>query len=309
MIGIVNIANYISEKKLFNLDKNKSMNIDKSFIDKIGIEITARKNKEEKASDLCVKAYNELLKKIDKENFNDIDLLVVCTQNGDYQIPHTSAIVHSKLGFSNNVATFDISLGCSGYIYSLDIVKGFMLNNNYKNALIFTADPYSDIIDDNDKNTELLFGDAATVTLLSCINPVFEITNSLYSTYGDKYFYLIKEKEKYLYMDGKGIFNFTLQNVPRNINDLLSICSYKEEDIDMFIFHQANKYMLESLIKRMKLDINKVPIAMNDYGNTVSSSIPIVLSNYINNYENNNILLCGFGVGLSISSCILRRII
>lgn len=145
MIGIQNIAYYISETRENNLNRVfNGVQVDDEFVkNKIGIEQVARKKEGELASDLCIQAYNALKKKNSNIDINDIDLICVCTQNGDYTIPHTSAVLHHKLCAKKECATFDISLGCSGYVYSLDIVTGFMEKNNLKKALLFTSDPYS----------------------------------------------------------------------------------------------------------------------------------------------------------------------
>lgn len=309
MIGIQDIAYYICETRENNLNKTfNGIVVDEEFVkNKIGIEQVSRKKDDEKASDLCVYAYKQLIEKNRNIDINNIDLISVCTQNGDYNIPHTSAIIHHKLGAKKECATFDISLGCSGYVYSLDIVISFMEKNNYKNALLFTADPYSNILDKEDKNTNLIFGDAASVTLMSC-NPKFEVKNSIYHSFGDMYETLIKRDNQPLFMDGKMIFNFTLMNVPEVITKTFEANDIKQEEIDKFIFHQANKYMVSKLVKRLKVDSEKVPVKISDYGNTVSSSIPIILSDYLDDDSSSNILLCGFGVGLSIASTIIKRV-
>lgn len=309
MIGIQDIAYYICETRENNLNKTfNGIVVDEEFVkNKIGIEQVSRKKDDEKASDLCVYAYKQLIEKNRNIDINNIDLISVCTQNGDYNIPHTSAILHQKLGAKKECATFDISLGCSGYVYSLDIVASFMEKNNYKNALLFTADPYSNILDKEDKNTNLIFGDAASVTLMSC-NPKFEVKNSIYHSFGDMYETLIKRDNQPLFMDGKMIFNFTLMNVPEVIKKTFEANDIEQEEIDKFIFHQANKYMVSKLVKRLKVNSEKVPVKISDYGNTVSSSIPIILSDYLDDDSSNNILLCGFGVGLSIASTIIKRI-
>lgn len=309
MIGIQDIAYYICENRENNLNKVfNGETVDEKFVkNKIGIECVSKKKIDENTSDLCIQAYKSLKEKNSSIDINGIDLICVCTQNGDYTIPHTSAILHHKIGAKKECATFDISLGCSGYVYSLDIVSSFMVKNNYHNALLFTADPYSKIIDKNDKNTSLIFGDAASVTLLSN-KPVFEIKNSVYHSFGNMYDSLIKKENNPLYMDGKSIFDFTLMNVPEVIAKTLNINSIKQEEIDKFILHQANKYMVSKLIKMLQIDSLKVPVDIRDYGNTVSSSIPIILSDYLYDKKSKNILLCGFGVGLSIASTIIKRL-
>lgn len=307
MIGINSISFYIAEKKETNFERifNNETVADTFITNKVGITSVARKNECETASDLCIKAYENFIKKNKNFDASLIDCVCVCTQNGDYNLPHTSAIVHGKLGFSSNCAVFDISLGCSGYVYSLSIMKSFMEANGLKNGLLFTSDPYSDIIDDNDKNTSLIFGDGASVTYLS-ENFVYNIGPiSLFSD-GSLYNMLIHEKDKSLFMDGRMIFNFALENVPNIINNTLSLAEITKDDIDLFILHQASKYIVDNLVRRMKLDKAKVPFNISDYGNTISSSIPIILEEHIG-LNKSKILLCGFGVGLSIASLILYK--
>ncbi len=309
MIGIQNIGLYICNDIINNLNRIfNNEKVDPEFISKkIGIEQVSRMSDSEQTSDLCIKAYDNLLSKIPNLNIDEIGLICVCTQNGDYSIPHTSAVMHHKLNMPKECAAFDISLGCSGYVYSMDIVKSFMEKNGIKKGLLFTADPYSHILDENDKNTNLIFGDAATVTLLSD-EPVFTMLESTYHTFGNMHEYLIKKENTPLFMDGKMIFNFSLEYVPSAVNTCLTKNKCSVDDIDLFIMHQANKYMVSKLVKRMKLDITKVPIDIKDYGNTVSSSIPIILSSYLNHNNINTILLCGFGVGLSIAATIISKI-
>lgn len=307
MIGIINIASYICDSKISN--KGREFNgevVSDTFIDnKIGIVTVARKEQNEKASDLCVKAFNNLLNKCSDLDTSAIDCICVCTQNGDYNLPHTSAIVHGKLGFSKNCAVFDISLGCSGYVYAINIMKNFMEANNFKNGLLFTSDPYSEIINNDDKNTSLIFGDGASVTWLSTEH-IYNIGSIYTYSDGSQYNMLINEPDKPLFMDGRMIFNFALENVPNIINNNLQSSGLGYVDIDLFILHQASKYIVDSLTRIMKIDKLKVPFKIGEYGNTVSSSIPIILEEVLHT-GNNKILLCGFGVGLSIASLILYK--
>ena len=307
MIGIKSISSYICDKKESNFGKifNNETVADTFITNKVGITSVARKNEYETASDLCIKVYESFIKKNKDFDASLVDCICVCTQNGDYNLPHTSAVVHGMLGFSSNCAVFDISLGCSGYVYSLNIMKNFMEANGLKNGLLFTSDPYSDIIDKDDKNTSLIFGDGASITYLS-ENYIYNIGQiSLFSD-GSLYNMLIHEKDKALFMDGRMIFNFALENVPNIINNTLLSAEITKDEIDLFILHQASKYIVDNLVRRMKLDKTKVPFNIRDYGNTVSSSIPIILEEYICSNKN-KILLCGFGVGLSIASLILYK--
>jgi 3-oxoacyl-[acyl-carrier-protein] synthase-3 len=289
-----------------NFDKKDKFEIDDNFIkNKIGVEKVTRMSVNEDTSDMCVQAYRHLVDKINI-NIEDIDCIVVCTQNpDDYGIPHTSSIVHSKLNGKDECACFDISLGCSGYVYSLSVIKSFMEVNGMKNGLLFTSDPYSKIINENDKNTSLLFGDAATVTLLTNSENNWIPKKFLFSTNG-KGGAALHTKNGTLEMDGRAVFNFSATAVPLQINKLLSEIDLKIDDIDLILLHQGSRYIIDTLVKRLKLDKKKVPILLEKHGNTVSSSIPLMLEQSINK-SFNRILMSGFGIGLSWASCVMEK--
>lgn len=304
MLGIKNIASYLPENRFSNYDLKDKFELDDDFIEnKIGVKYHTFKEKDEKASDLCLKAFQNLLKKenIDK---NKIDCCIVVTQNPDFNIPHTSAIVHGKLELSNNCACFDISLGCSGYVYGLSSIISFMQSNGLKNGLLFTADPYSEIIDKEDKNTFLIFGDGASVTYIS-EDAVLVPKKFSFGTNGKDYQELICKDS--LYMNGRAVFNFTATTIPKHILELLENSSLEDKDIDKYILHQGSKYIVDTIIKRLKVDESKVPFEMYEYGNTISSSIPIILEKEINDITNKRFVLSGFGVGLSWASAIIER--
>jgi len=306
MIGITSIGCYIPEKTLSNLELLEKFETDENFItNKIGVVKRARKEPEEKASDLCVKAFSDLQSKtsIDVE---DIECCVVVTQNPDFNIPHTSAIVHGALSLPETCASFDVSLGCSGYVYALSIVTAFMQANGMKKGLLFTADPYSDIIDENDKNTALIFGDAATVSLLSSDQPGLVPLGFDFGSKGAGYKNLINEDK--LFMNGRAVFNFTAATVPLSVNKLLEKLNLTKEEIDHWYLHQGSKYIVDTITTRIGLEPEKVVFDMYEYGNTVSSSIPLLLSKGIENIQvDQKIGLSGFGVGLSWASTILQK--
>lgn len=305
MLGINEIASYLPEKKVSNYDKKEKFELNDDFIEnKIGVKAQCLKEEFEKASDLCVKAYDNLLKKVDIEK-QDIDCCVVVTQNPDFNIPHTSAIVHGKLDLLQSCACFDISLGCSGYVYGLSNIISFMKNNNLKNGLLFTSDPYSDIVDKEDKNTALLFGDAATVTHIN-EDALFVPKDFSFGTNGKDYKELICQDK--LYMNGRAVFNFTATTIPKNIQMLLEKNNLEDNDIDKYILHQGSKYIVDTIRKRLKVSIDKVPFDMYEYGNTVSSSIPIILEKEIGKKDNKKFVIAGFGVGLSWGSAIIEKI-
>lgn len=165
MIGIEEIAGYIPQHRISNDTLAKQYGLDESFIqEKIGVIRHSVMGANETATTMCLKAFKDLQTKTNTEN---IDVVVAITQNPDYNVPQLSALLHKELGLDKKTACFDVSLGCSGYVYGLSIVQSFMCLNGFKRGLLFTADPYSRIIDQNDKDTALLFGDGASVTLLS----------------------------------------------------------------------------------------------------------------------------------------------
>lgn len=167
MLGIEEIGSYVPQGRASNMDLAGKFDLDAAFIEtKIGVLERAIKAPDEDTSDLALKAFEALLGKASITP-DDIDILIVVTQNPDYNIPHVSGIVHAKAGLPASCATFDISLGCSGYVYGLQIIASFMAASGFKKGVLITADPYSKIVNQDDKNTALLFADAATATLIS----------------------------------------------------------------------------------------------------------------------------------------------
>ena len=304
MLGIKEIASYLPKTRISNYDKKDKFDLDDDFIEnKIGVKYHTIKNKDEKTSDLCVNVYENLLKKIDI-NKDDIDCCIVVTQNPDFNIPHTSAIVHGKLELSQECACFDISLGCSGYIYGLSNIISFMKFNGLKHGLLFTADPYSEIIDHDDKNTDLIFGDGATVTYISA-DALYVPKDFKFGTNGSAYKEIICDEK--LYMNGRAVFNFTATTIPKHIKNILEINNLDDNDIDKYILHQGSKYIVDTIRKRLKVDVDKVPFDMYEYGNTVSSAVPLILEKEIYEDNNNKMLLCAYGIGLSWGSTIVEK--
>lgn len=307
MIGIEDIGVYIPENRIDNMSKVYQGNtVDKTFVkEKIGFNSLSRMNKDknEDTLELCLKAFENLQKRLIDFDIKDVDFICVCTQNGEYQLPHTSALIHGKLNLSPKCAVFDLSLGCSGYIYALDVSRHFMQGNSLKKGLVFTCDPYSKIVSSEDKNTDLLFGDAATVTLLTDNEKnLLYLGKPNYVTKGSDALALVKKDNEPLFMDGRRIFNFALREGATTIRNCLEKNSLSIEDIDSFLFHQASLYVVQNLSYQLKLPQEKVPFMAHEYGNTVSSSIPIILQNMLQNVNIHTVLLCGFGVGLSVAA-------
>lgn len=308
MIGIAAIGTYVPHTRIDNYNRMEQYNTNPFFLDtKIGFRFLARKEDKDETSDLCIRALRDLEDRMDLD-VRSIDCLSVVTQNPDGAgLPHSSALIHKKLELPLNVATFDVSLGCSGYVYGLSILKSFMELNGWKKGLLFTADPYSKILDDQDRNTELLFGDAATCTLLSD-DAVYDIRRSCFATDGSKADVIQVNPETGKFeMKGQAVFKFTLQKVPIQIEQCLQINQLNKEDIDLYLVHQGSRYIVDGLAEQLGLPQDKLPFTAADVGNSVSSTIPLSLQTLVDNPVAKRLLLSGFGVGLSWASTVLER--
>lgn len=307
MIGITDISSFVPQTSESTFDIAKRFDTDESFVrNKIGVLRVSRMAKDMDTSDMCVEAFKKLERK-QKEPILP-DCIAVCTQNPDGNgIPHTSALVHGKLGLPKQCACFDISLGCSGYVYSLSIMKGFMESNSLEKGVLFTADPYSKGLDPNDKDTAFLFGDAATASLLE---PLGERNGWLpnhfiMETKGESGAALTNASGK-IRMNGRAIFEFAVREVPKQIGRVLEKANISPQDVDFFFLHQGSKFLLDQLKRYLKLPDEKVPTRLTNQGNTISSSLPLLLEERINSGFQNAVL-SGFGVGLSWASCMLRN--
>lgn len=310
MIGISEIATYIPSGFESNLDKLEKFAINRDFIDeKIGVYRVSRKAPDEDTSDLCAASFAQLRRKCGIEP-GDVDCIVVCTQNPDGRgLPHVSALLHGRLGLPRRCASFDVALGCSGYVYTLSIVKAFMEANGFRTGLLFTADPYSKIIDPDDKNTALLFGDGAAVTLMThsrvglpLLTPTaFDVdSNGLLAS-------ALCNVDGRLRMNGRQVFTYSVTTVPESVRNLLDKAGLGTQAIDFFLFHQGSKYIVDAIGKRLELPADKIARNMTDHGNTVSSTIPILLEPLVHDARAQRIVASGFGVGLSTATCLLER--
>jgi 3-oxoacyl-[acyl-carrier-protein] synthase-3 len=306
VIGITDIASYIPAASISNLDRAATAGKTREFIaDKIGFRRVTRKAAAEETSDLCVRAFEALAAKrpLDKQA---IDCLVVCTQNPDgHGLPHTSAIVHAKLGLSPSVATFDISLGCSGFVYGLSIMTAFMEANGLRQGLLFTADPYSKIIAPDDYDTELLFGDAAAVTYLTG-RPVYRLLKSRFASEGRMGHSIQVDAQGRLSMLGGNVFKFTMTAVPEQIEACLEDNGLSKDEVDLYLFHQGSKFIVDNLGKKLALAPDRAPFEAAELGNTVSSTLPLMLERRLEAGPR-RILMSGFGVGLSWATAVLER--
>jgi 3-oxoacyl-[acyl-carrier-protein] synthase-3 len=255
----------------------------------------------EDAVDLAELACVDLLNKVNitKES---IDFIILVTSSPRYVLPTSACILQSKLGLATSCGAIDVNLGCSGYPYALGLAKALITSGQCKNVIVITSDTYSKYVDKFDYRTSSIFGDAATASWISESSQQFELRDVKYFTDGSGYDKLIKREGEDLFMSGKDIFNFTCNTVVQSLKDFLP-----DKSDYLIIPHQANNYMLKTMAKLLDLSEEKFIINMNKVGNTVSSSIPIALSN-TNTSRVKEIVLAGFGVGLSWSFIKLRNI-
>jgi len=317
---IVGISYYLPDEVLSNDDISKEhpeWSIEKIAL-KTGIVERHIAGENILASDLAFEAAELIFSEYNIDR-GTIDFVLLCTQSPDYFLPTTACILQDRLGLSKTCGALDFNLGCSGYIYGLALAKGLVVSGIANNVLLITSETYSKYIQSEDKVNKTLFGDAAAATLISSEQGNIEIGDIVYGTDGSGASNLIVPNgaskhisdgsvNDYLFMNGSEIFKFTAESVPQIVENLLLKSGYTDEEIDLYIFHQANKYMLDFIRKKMKIDEERFFYFLEKVGNTVSSTIPIALKEAIGQSKvkkNSNVVLVGFGVGYSYGACLL----
>lgn len=279
------------------------------------------------ATDMAIEAARNLFEEHSIEP-STIDFILLCTQSPDYYLPTSACIIQNKLGVPTTAGALDFNLGCSGYIYGLSLAKGLIAAGIAKNILLLTSETYTKYLHPKDKGNRTIFGDAASATLVG-IDGFASIGNFSLGTDGSGANNLIIRRgamrqseikndltfdengnpvsSDYLYMNGSEIFNFTQDAVPQMVADVLQKNDIEKDDVSLFVLHQANKYMMNFLRKKMKIEEQKFYYYMQDVGNTVSSTIPIALYHaQKDGLIKGNILLSGFGVGYSYGAVIIK---
>ena len=302
---IAAIGTYIPAKRVSNDDKVSAFGLDPDFLrKKLGIFVRAEKAADEDTSDLCVQAFADLATR-SSISLPDVELCCVVTQNPDRNIPHTAAIVHQKLGLSKRCMTFDISQGCAGYVHAVALVSALMQRFGQDNALIFTCDPYSKVVDPNDKGTSLIFGDAASVSHLRRTGAGYSVTDASFGTTPGSTMCLHTDNGK-LKMDGAAVLFNATHEVPESIRSILEKNGSSTQDVDLFLLHPGSKRVVDMIQKALNVDPAKVPFEIGEIGNTVSSSIPLMLQQHVSQKKHKRLVLSGFGVGFSWGTCLLQ---
>jgi 3-oxoacyl-[acyl-carrier-protein] synthase-3 len=331
MVYIKGISYYLPERVVTNEELVKEFpewSVDKVAA-KVGVNIRHVADVEETAGDLAEKAALNLFEEY-SINPSSIDFVLLCSQSPDYFLPSTACILQNRLGIPTTAGALDFDLGCSGCIYGLALAKGLITSGIAHNVLLLTAETYNKYLHPLDKGNRSIFGDGAAACLISD-EGFAEIGDFVLGTDGSKYEALIvktgasRQKEAtglysedveghirrddYLYMDGGAIFNFTLEIVPKLIKQILSKNGFEKDAIGFYVFHQANKFMLDTIRKVGGIPKDKFYINLASTGNTVSSTVMIGLKESLNNgliTSGMNVMITGFGVGLSWGGTILK---
>jgi len=324
------ISYYLPERVVTNEELVKEFpewSVDK-VAQKVGVESRHLAAEDETAGDMAEKAAKRLF---DEYNIDpqSIDFLMLCTQSPDYFLPSTACILQQKLGVPTAAGAFDYNLGCSGCIYGMAMAKGLIAAGIAKNVLLLTAETYNKYLHPSDKSNRSIFGDGAAACLIST-DGFAEIGEFSLGTDGSGANHLIvktgasRQKaatgqyveddeghvwyDDYLYMNGGAIFNFTLDAVPAMMKDVLEKNSLTKDEVDYYLFHQANKFMLNTIRKVCVLPKDKFYVNLAETGNTVSSTVLIGLKECLGNRTiktGDSVMIAGFGVGLSWGGTVL----
>ena len=321
--NITAVGKYLPEKKLTNKDLENFLDTSDEWIqDRTGIHTRRIASKNEATSDLCINAIKELLngKNIDP---NDIDAIIVATVTPDMMFPSTACIIQKKIG-ANNAWGFDLSAACSGFLFALETGSQFISSGRYKKVLVVGSDTMSSILNYSDRNTCILFGDGAGVVLLEPSNKGFGVIDSKLNIdgTGGEYLYLkaggsrlptsfetIKNNHHFLYQEGKTVFKYAVRGMYNVSKDILERNNISVNDIKLFIPHQANKRIIDSTAKKLKIDSNKVLINIDKYANTTAGTIPIGLYDAVNEKKvskGDYVLLTVFGAGFTFGSTLIK---
>ncbi len=331
-VGIAGLAAAVPKNTIDNYSYTQYFDAEsvKDVVDKVGIKKRRFAPEGMTSSDLCFAAAEQLLSDMNVDK-SEIDLLIFISQTPDYRMPATSVILQERLGLGKSTAAFDISLGCSAFVYGLSVVYSMMQTGGFRKALLLDGETRSRIYSPKDRKTAFLFGDGGVAALIEN-NP----------KYGPSYFSLnsdgsladlikidaggyrnpstaetLKEKvvdefgnirsDEHGYMNGPDVFNFAIREVPKDVKKVAEMGGIALADIDFAVFHQANDYMNGYLAKKLKLTPDQVPSCIADFGNTSSVSIPLTIATQLQGQfdKPRKVLLSGFGVGMSWATALL----
>lgn len=301
----------------------------RKFQEATGVKEFRKTSEHQTASDLCYVAAENI---IHEKNVirDDVGALVFVSHSTDYRRPATACVLHKRLGLSKDCAAFDISLGCSAFVYGLNVICSLMASSDIKKALLLVGETLSKMTNPRDKSVAMLFGDAGSAILLEKTEEPSSIKGLLKSD-GAGYKAIIAPAGGFrnlsatheefqwpdgnvrtLYntiMKGEDVFSFTISDVPRAVKEFLGKTETSVDDYDCFAFHQANQFISKMLCKKLKISPAKMPLCLDRFGNTSAAAIPLVLCDSYGQDDGDaelDVMMCGFGVGLSWGVCSAR---
>lgn len=331
-ISVAGVVSCVPQNKVDNLSSSILGSIEDAerFVKNTGIRFRRIVDSGVCTSDLCEKAANQLLSGLNWER-DEISVVIVVSQTPDYIVPNTAILLQNRLGLKKTCLAFDIPLGCSGYVYGLSVMASILKSNNFKKGLLMVGDTLSRQASPYDKSAYPLFGDAATATAVENTNDINHKINFLLGSDGEGYESIIvpgggyrepltvssleyvtyddgnKRNRANTIMIGTDVFSFGISVIPAEIKMFFNHFNCNPESFDYAFFHQANKFMNEKIRKKVGFTEQQVPYSLQDYGNTSSATIPLTISHLFgygdSDATNKNVLLCGFGVGLSWGIC------
>ena len=331
-VGIKALSACVPQEVVYNRDLGYLIpeeEIDK-VIDNIGIEQRRIAAPDVMASDLCFKAAQQLMADNDIDPAS-IDVLLFMSQTADYRIPATSCLLQQRLGLPKETMCMDITLGCSGYLYALSTAFAYASVPGVNRVLLLDGETFSKIVNRRDKVDWPLYGDAGTATLVEK-GDFGESTFLLYTDGSGEEKLKIhagmrnpitpdscveREREEgnvrtdlEVFMDGMDVFNFAISKVPRSVKQLLAETGGTIDDVDYLVFHQANRFMMDFFVKKLKIAPDRVPFSIGKYGNTSSASVPLTISSELNGKleGSHTVVLSAFGAGLSWGSALLHTL-
>ncbi len=303
----------------------------REVVEKVGIRERRFADADTCASDLCFAAAEKLLTEMGSDR-SEIDVLIFVSQTPDYKMPATSVILQDRLGLNKETMAFDVNQGCAGFVYGLSMAYAMLQQQHIRNVLLLDGETRSKVYSPKDRKTAFIFGDAGVAALVGkdeaygkswfslnadgsradlikinaggCRNP--SSPETLKEKVVDEYGNMRSDEQGY--MNGADVFNFLIREVPRDVKKLMELSGNDLHAMDYYVFHQANNYMNSYLMKKMKLDPERVPMSIGKYGNTSSVSIPLTIVSELKDKlaGDSRLLLSGFGVGLSWASAIIR---
>ncbi|MCM1140547.1 MAG: ketoacyl-ACP synthase III [Roseburia sp.] len=322
-VGIRAMAACVPQKIAYNKDLTAIMSeeeVDK-MISSVGIHERRICDNDTTASDLCFAAAKKLMADNDIA-LDSIDMLLFMSQTADFQSPATACILQNRLGLSKDCAAMDLSLACSGFVYGLSAAMAFASMPGINRVLLLDGETFSKVVNPRDKVNVPLYGDAGTATLVE--KGDFAPSTFILHTDGSgedavkipagirngvtEESCKVTERENgnfrsdlEVYMDGMAVFNFAIKVVPKGVKEMMSATGEKLDDLNWLVFHQSNKFMTDFFIKKLKFDSNKVPYCIGRFGNTSSASVPLTIVSELKGKlkDNDKVVMCGFGAGLS----------